>query len=139
MLRLTSVRAIRVGRLGIFDFLPGWYLYVGSAFGPGGVRARCAHHRQLSSKPRWHIDNLRAQTAPEEVWFSYDPVQREHQWAGILSRMCGVSEPVRRFGASDCDCSSHLFYLPDKPDWHGFAQQVEMQLSEYAVIKCKDF
>lgn len=34
---------IDVGRLGRMTLAHGYYLYVGSAFGPGGLRARIAH------------------------------------------------------------------------------------------------
>jgi Uri superfamily endonuclease len=39
---------IRVGRLGDLRLQPGFYVYVGSALGPGGVRARLAHHMRLA-------------------------------------------------------------------------------------------
>ncbi|MEW8259618.1 MAG: DUF123 domain-containing protein, partial [Candidatus Thiodiazotropha taylori] len=67
---------IQVGRLGLCDFTRGWYLYVGSAFGPGGVAARCAHHRRISPRPRWHIDYLRAVTNLRQIWYSNDPLRR---------------------------------------------------------------
>jgi Uri superfamily endonuclease len=31
---------VRVGKLGTFQLRPGFYVYVGSAHGPGGLRAR---------------------------------------------------------------------------------------------------
>lgn len=47
---------VAVGRLGHLQLEPGYYIYLGSAFGPGGVRARTEHHRRISKKPHWHLD-----------------------------------------------------------------------------------
>ena len=69
-----GVHRIRIGRLGELLTRPGFYVYVGSAFGPGGVRARVARHRRGCSRPHWHIDYLRSRTRLEEVWYSHDPL-----------------------------------------------------------------
>ncbi len=50
VMRLGRLRRVRVGRLGVQEFPAGLYLYVGSAFGPGGLRARIrASVRSLAS------------------------------------------------------------------------------------------
>ena len=51
VLRCSSNRTIRVGCLGSIRLRPGYYLYVGSGFGPGGLRARIDHHRTQSRAP----------------------------------------------------------------------------------------
>jgi len=56
LLSSDSDDEISVGRLGDMRLQSGVYLYVGSAFGPGGVRARVNHHLHASSRPHWHID-----------------------------------------------------------------------------------
>ncbi len=40
------IKAIRIqiGKLGQFKFKKGYYAYVGSAFGPGGLNSRIKHH-----------------------------------------------------------------------------------------------
>ena len=38
--RCFSAVSVHVGRLGFLDFPPGYFLYVGSSFGPRGVAAR---------------------------------------------------------------------------------------------------
>jgi Uri superfamily endonuclease len=35
-----------IGKLGTLTLQPGYYVYVGSAFGPGGLKARIGHHRK---------------------------------------------------------------------------------------------
>jgi hypothetical protein len=42
---------LAVGRLGAFDFPAGAYVYLGSANGPGGLRARLAHHARIALSP----------------------------------------------------------------------------------------
>ena len=40
----------------------GHYLYAGSAYGPGGIRARAARHLRRDKSRRWHVDWLTTQT-----------------------------------------------------------------------------
>ncbi len=50
---------VAVGALGTFDFPSGYYGYVGSAFGTGGVRARTdRHRRQHIARKKWNIDHM---------------------------------------------------------------------------------
>jgi Uri superfamily endonuclease len=59
LLRCSSTRAVHVGRLGTLRLRPGWYVHVGSAYGPRGLRARISHHRHRVQRPHWPIDYLR--------------------------------------------------------------------------------
>jgi Uri superfamily endonuclease len=138
LLRNSKRQQIQVGRLGLCDFIRGWYLYVGSAFGPGGVAARCAHHRRISLHPRWHIDYLRAKTQLRQIWYSHDPLHREHQWAGLLGEQLGLNQPIAGFGSSDCDCGSHLYVSAVKPDWKTFAALAAKCLKDQEVINCEN-
>lgn len=106
---------IQVGRLGGLQLQPGFYVYVGSALGPGGIAARVAHHERVSPRPRWHIDYLRAHTQLGQVWYTCDPVRREHQWADVFKQARGASIPMVGFGSSDCNCMSHLFRFETRP------------------------
>src|ERR1035438_8832695 len=74
----TSTTSDRIGRLGALQLQSGFYFYVGSALGPGGVRARLAHHLKPSRRPHWHIDYLRAHTRVEEIWYCLDTRRLEH-------------------------------------------------------------
>ncbi len=111
----SSSAAIEVGRLGRCELRPGFYVYVGSALGPGGLRARIAHHQRVSQRPRWHIDYLRARTRLERVWYSYGTLRREHQWARAMRNAPGASMPLPRFGSSDCNCEAHLYFFESRP------------------------
>lgn len=109
-LRLENPATIRIGRLGEFSFQPGYYYYVGSAFGPGGVAARCKHHLSISPRPRWHLDYLRRLAEVRRIFFNTSDDHLEHHWAQAFDRQGKTRHPAHGFGASDCDCSSHLFY-----------------------------
>ena len=116
-LLLSSARnaVIRVGRLGELRLRRGFYVYVGSALGPGGVRARVAHHLHPAERPHWHIDYLKVHASLEAVWFCYGRQTREHRWANRFAAIPGASAPLAGFGSSDCDCESHLFYFRKSP------------------------
>ena len=106
---------IRIGRLGTLRLKPGYYMYVGSALGSGGVRGRLAHHMRPAERPHWHIDYLRSHTTLEEVRFCYNRKSLEHEWAHCFAMMRGASVPMAGFGSSDCDCESHLFFFAKCP------------------------
>jgi Uri superfamily endonuclease len=115
LLSSRTDQLIRVGRLGNLRLQPGYYVYVGSALGPGGVRGRLGHHMRPAERPHWHIDYLRMETTLEAVWFRYHGTSLEHTWAKRFAAMPGASVPMVGFGASDCDCESHLFFFKHCP------------------------
>ena len=117
LLRITTANSVTIGQRYQLPLAPGWMVYVGSALGPGGVRARLAHHRRLADRPHWHIDYLRQYATLEAIWFSHDPSRRECLWAAVLIKELGGSPPLFRFGASDCRCPAHLYGFPDGPYW----------------------
>jgi Uri superfamily endonuclease len=105
---------LSIGKLGSMKTGPGYYLYVGSAFGPGGVRARIKHHRKTALLPHWHIDYLRPVAGLVEAWCVYGR-RCEHEWAQILLQSENIETPLPCFGSSDCACETHLFQLEHKP------------------------
>lgn len=107
-------RTVRVGALGDVCIEPGFLMYVGSAFGPGGLNARISRHARRAKKHHWHIDYLRPYLMLEEAWWNTASSHREHAWA---KKLAGRHEPAHaRFGASDCTCPSHLFISTERPD-----------------------
>lgn len=101
--------ALTVGRLGDLTVEPGWYLYVGSALGAGGLRVRLRHHLRPLRRPHWHIDYLRQACDLRAIWFVASAERWEHRWAQTLSAM-ETAMPLPGFGASDCRCVSHCFF-----------------------------
>lgn len=111
ILRCFSRQVVSIGKLGNLHAENGCYVYVGSAFGSGGVRARIRHHLKISVRPHWHMDYLRPVVEIKEVWYSHAPGQMEHQWAVFFNKLKYAAIPLTGFGSSDCGCESHLFSL----------------------------
>ena len=112
-LNLVHTFSIRVGKLGLFTFPPGDYVYVGSAMGPGGLQARISRHIHDEGQPHWHIDWLRAATDVIGCCFLMTELPLECRWGQALAAEPGAGIPVPRFGASDCRskgmyCTAHL-------------------------------
>lgn len=93
---------------------PGLYLYVGSAQGAGGIRARLGRHLRGDGRPRWHIDALRAVAEVVGWQYALDDTETECEWAQALACIPHSTIPVPGFGASDCrrGCAAHLVHLP---------------------------
>lgn len=115
LLRSSRATVVAVGRWGDLAVRRGWYLYVGSAFGPGGLAARVGRHCRADRPARWHVDHLRRATALRGVCFTVDPSRLEHRWADALACLPEL-EPVPGVGCSDCDCRAHLFFAARRPD-----------------------
>jgi Uri superfamily endonuclease len=122
ILHLAVPSEIVVGRLGRFHFLPGWYVYCGSARGLGGLAARLARHVRTTKVHHWHIDYLRAHSRPTEVWYVVDVRKQECEWARVFCDWPDAVVPIPRFGASDCRCVAHLFHYTQAPNLMVFAQ-----------------
>jgi len=133
-LRITTANTVTIGRRYQLPLAPGWMVYVGSALGPGGVRARLAHHRRLAERPHWHIDHLRQYAGLEAVWFSHGPTRRECLWAAVLAEELHGSLPPFRFGASDCRCPAHLYGFRDRPVLAAFTAALQARCPGHAAI-----
>jgi Uri superfamily endonuclease len=96
---------VRIGKLGIFDFPKGAYIYTGSA--KKNIEARIQRHLNKDKKLKWHIDYLL--NAPEVV---VDKVKRFKKIECDINQKTKGTILIKRFGASDCKarCESHLKY-----------------------------
>jgi Uri superfamily endonuclease len=126
---VARMRRLEIGSLGALDIVPGYYAYVGSAFGAGGLRARIGHHLESTADPHWHIDYLLAVAEPVEVWFARSDQKLEHHWADMLEKAPRFRVPIRRFGSSDYhrSRSSRLFFSKRRPSFNWFRQTVSEQ------------
>jgi Uri superfamily endonuclease len=107
---------LTVGKLGTFDFAAGYYLYVGSAFGAGGVSARLNHHqRRVKAHNHWHIDYLREHANLLQAWTVTAQERLECSWCKRMQHTPALTMPIRGFGSRDTGCPSHLFYCPTLP------------------------
>ena len=106
---------LAIPALGRPSLPPGRYLYAGSAWGPGGIRARVGRHLRRNKARRWHIDHLRAR-APVRA-FAALPGAHECDLVEALRALAEVSVPVPGFGSSDCRrCPAHLLAAPTDLD-----------------------
>lgn len=107
---------LKVGKLGTVTLPAGRYAYVGSAHGPGGLRARLERHLRPAKIQHWHIDALTHERRPDRVFFRADPSRGECAWVRALLALPGAAAPIRGFGSSDCRerCPAHLVRLPDE-------------------------
>jgi Uri superfamily endonuclease len=115
LLHLEQSRFLRVGCLGRRRFPAGWYTYVGSAFGPGGLAARVGRHGVRLKACHWHIDYLRRHVSLHEIWISHSWRVLEHHWAEVLCSDPLAVMVMPGFGSSDCSCPSHLFHFRQAP------------------------
>ncbi len=101
--------SVDIGRLGTLSLRPGVYAYVGSAMGPGGIAARVGHHLRVATRPRWHVDYLRAVCRVVSVWYAVTEERVEHRWVEAVAGLAGAEPAMRGFGASDHPGATHLF------------------------------
>ena len=130
VLRMERPALLRVGVLGEAPFPAGVYVYLGSARGPGGIRARLGRHLRGEGHPRWHVDYLRAVARPVAYAFTTAPPPDrpwECIWSQALAALPETWVPLPGFGASDCrqGCPAHLVAFPPETAW---AQAMEAAL-----------
>jgi len=135
LLRAGEERIIEVGALGAMPVRPATYIYVGSAFGPGGLRARVGRHARGDGALHWHVDYLRAVTALEAVWYTHDTERRECTWAAALRALSGATVPRDGFGTSDCNCPAHLARFASAPPFDTFWACLSERCPDHAPVE----
>jgi len=92
-------------------FARGLYVYAGSAFGPGGLRARISRHLSRQKRRHWHIDELTSalQCKIMALIFCISAEKLERAICGLLSKDPRFAS-ITGFGSSDDPRNpSHLF------------------------------
>ena len=124
-LSLDRPLTLRIGSLGNFTFPAANYLYLGSAWGPGGLKARLQRHILGAARPHWHIDTFRSAAVLESVFFLVSPqpsspshARLECVWSQAADAEPSAFIPSPGFGASDCrqGCPAHLVGLVRLPN-----------------------
>lgn len=110
---LADKKRIIIGNLGEFVFLPGDYVYVGSAMGTGLLRARLNRHLRSDKKKNWHLDWLVPHVMIRGICYHVGREKLECNWVQMMINQEGAVYPVSGFGAGDCTmgCGAHLMYL----------------------------
>ncbi|MES3630565.1 MAG: GIY-YIG nuclease family protein [Longimonas sp.] len=129
-LTLEQKEQVQAGAKGDVLLHRGYYLYVGSAFGPGGVAARVRRHARTDHGLHWHIDYIRDVCRLQGVWVSYADTKRECPWARALLDADSTSVPKKGLGSSDCGCCAHFvrWGRAEKACWRPVRKQIEFTL-----------
>ena len=96
-----------------FSLKPGIYFYIGSARGPGGLRARLYRHfKNNKNKLFWHIDFLTTHKNTDIIGYIAITLHKDKDLENILSNiMKNYLKTIPGFGCSDKrEDESHLFY-----------------------------
>jgi Uri superfamily endonuclease len=125
VLRAGEPAVVRLGALGTFRMPAGYWLYVGSAFGSGGVARRTNRHLGGTGHLLWNVDHLRGFANPTELWWTHHPIKVECRWAMALASRPECCVPAPRAGARDCKrCPAHLYRTENRPSAQTFAEQL---------------
>ena len=107
LLELETGTTVTFGAAGPRDLEAGYYVYTGSAFGPGGL-SRVDRHRRVArgTNPtrHWHVDYLLGE--PSLAWLGAWVSPNRNAECEIARGLPGRS--ITGIGATDCDCESHL-------------------------------
>jgi Uri superfamily endonuclease len=106
IIKISTPTSLKIGALGKIAFSDSMYAYVGSA--QSSIESRVKRHLRKEKPLFWHIDYLMADVAVNVVQIYYLTGNKtcECQTAQLIANS---SEPVPKFGCSDCHCKSHLF------------------------------
>lgn len=109
LIRLPERTTVKIGALGEITFNDGWYVYSGSAFGPGGF-SRIDRHKELANGNKntrhWHIDYFLGDT--EAIITTVFRTPEKDIECNVAQGLPGTR--VAEFGASDCNCASHMIH-----------------------------
>ena len=109
LIELPEEQTITIGSLKAVHFSRGYYAYVGSAM--SGFKSRLSHHLQPKKRPHWHIDYLLSEASISSIVLC--PTKQRTECT-IAQALRSQLDYIPGFGASDCPCSSHLFYATDR-------------------------
>jgi Uri superfamily endonuclease len=111
VLEVKEDQRITIGKRPLTGFKKGTYLYVGRA--KNGLQGRIKRHLRKEKKRFWHIDYFLQKAKVQEIWIKRNFFDECSTAFEVKSFLKDSSSPLKKFGASDCSCASHLFYLPE--------------------------
>lgn len=120
LIYLARSTHIKIGKKGTFRFPKGYYIYTGSA--KSGLKARVERHLRKEKKCFWHIDYLLDRASVKKVFLFLDDRLDECFLSRKMLKRSEAEVIVPKFGASDCNCPTHLVFfgrLKDVPKNNG--------------------
>ena len=109
LIHLPKDASIVVGKKGKLKFPKGYYIYTGSA--QNGLKARVERHLRKKKKHFWHIDYLLNYASVLKVFMFMGDRLNECALSQKTLRKRGATVIAPKFGASDCNCPTHLVYF----------------------------
>lgn len=108
IIRLSEDTDVNIGALGKLSYTKGYYAYVGSA--QTNLEKRIKRHLRKKKRKFWHIDYLLENPTAKvlKVFVKQADKKEECKAASEISKQ---SDSIVGFGASDCNCRSHLFRI----------------------------
>ncbi|MBA4190667.1 MAG: hypothetical protein C0467_22000 [Planctomycetaceae bacterium] len=137
VMKTASHPGLRIGKLGTFRLPAGFVVYIGSAFGGGGVASRTGRHRNPDAPLRWNIDHLKAIAHPIELWWTHNNQRQpvECPWAMTLASLPGYCCPAPQCGGNDCKrCPAHLFHVATRPRCEEFVTAVRGSVPRHTRV-----
>ena len=112
VIKLSRDKEIKIGKLGTFVFPKGFYVYTGSA--QNGFEKRINRHLSSNKKFHWHIDYLLSHAKVIKV-LRYVGSKDECKLNQVTGQSANAIPIVEKFGSSDCNCVTHLYYFKNIP------------------------
>ena len=124
IMKLDFDRKIKIGKLGIFDFPEGYYVYVGSAM--KNLKQRIIRHFSSKKKLKWHIDYFLEHSHIIKVVVFPSNKRLECKISRFLSKYGSVI--AEKFGSTDCDCKTHLYYFVTKKELNNAINKLKREM-----------
>lgn len=126
-----------VGSLNKITFQKGIYLYIGSAFGPGGLTKRIQRHNNPSKMIFWHIDYLSTNRNFKliSVIEIFSLIKNECSIVNFLLNDIFLEDKISsisNFGSSDCHYKFHLLFLKNKSVQEAL-KQIKTKMADYKI------
>ena len=112
IMRLKYDKKIKIGKLGVFDFPEGFYVYVGSAM--KNLEQRILRHYSSLKKKKWHIDYFLE--SAEITKFLVFPSEKKQECEIAKILLANGTTIAEKFGSTDCRCKTHLIYFVTKKE-----------------------
>ena len=124
---------LEIGSLGINAFKKGYYLYIGSALGSGGLTKRVERHLKNEKKLFWHIDYFLNSQYTKVVALAWKSLNQkiECQISQTLDTIENI-DYIPNFGSSDCNCTGHL-KIVKVLDYNSFLSTVQKVIIPFAM------
>ncbi len=116
IIKLSKNEEIKVGRLGTYIFSKGFYVYTGSA--KNGLEKRIDRHLSSNKKLHWHVDYLLSYAKIVQILRYAGVKKNECRLNSLIAQSSGATLVVKKFGSSDCNCVTHLYYFKNFPKFN---------------------